>query len=526
MNNLLSHNTSSSYIGDIERKNVYSSSLVKRTSSEELLDRNPAVKKKRILPNSVLPTNKMRSASPSIRSFDDDDEAEKVKESKPIDIDSLEYTDKSYQLSFSQKQALEIIMTRKSIFYTGAAGTGKSYILKVFLDVIEIIGLSEKVAITAPTGVAACNIRGLTIHSWAGIGMGAEDIEELLPIVLRNQKACQRWRETEILVIDEISMLSNVIFDKLNIIGQRVRNNLAPFGGIQLILCGDFFQLPPVGLGRSFVNKNGKSSTTGFAFDSDVWKEIFGDFNTNSSNPSANNKRKGKIILLDKVFRQKDDLTFLNILNSLRKGQPTQETTKILIEKVRETNRLEEQEKLLFMQEQAGLLESTTVKEESSGNNNYQHSQSQLPSNKSKKLKPQEEEKVRPTKLFSVNQDVDNFNLKELEKLHEGSDPKIFLSIDDGRDPYLTQLKNGTKAPQQLSLKIGAQVMLLKNLNTESGLVNGARGTVIGFEKSNGRTPYYPMIPVVKFKTLVGGIENEETITIIHDTWEVKSGDK
>ena len=73
-------------------------------------------------------------------------------------------------LSMSQKKVLDTIMARKSVFFTGAAGTGKSYILKVLREVLEGLGLSDKVSFTAPTGVAACNIRGLTIHAWAGVG--------------------------------------------------------------------------------------------------------------------------------------------------------------------------------------------------------------------------------------------------------------------------------------------------------------------------------------------------------------------
>jgi hypothetical protein len=73
-------------------------------------------------------------------------------------------------LSVSQKKVLDTIIARKSVFFTGAAGTGKSYVLKVMRDVLETLGLSDRVTFTAPTGVAACNIRGLTIHAWAGVG--------------------------------------------------------------------------------------------------------------------------------------------------------------------------------------------------------------------------------------------------------------------------------------------------------------------------------------------------------------------
>ena len=94
------------------------------------------------------------------------------------------------------------------IIPTSTTGTGKSYVLKVLSDVLEVVKMTHKVSFTAPTGVAACNIRGLTIHSWAGVGMGSEPIAELSARVSRSSQACQRWKETDILVIDEISMLS------------------------------------------------------------------------------------------------------------------------------------------------------------------------------------------------------------------------------------------------------------------------------------------------------------------------------
>jgi ATP-dependent DNA helicase PIF1 len=83
----------------------------------------------------------------------------------------------------------------------------------------------------------------MTIHSWSGIGLGAEDAETLATKVCRNKVSKQRWNAAKILVIDEISMLSADLFDKLNIIGQRVRDCNELFGGIQLVLCGDFFQV-------------------------------------------------------------------------------------------------------------------------------------------------------------------------------------------------------------------------------------------------------------------------------------------
>lgn len=315
------------------------------------------------------------------------------------------------------------------------------------------LGLGAKISFTAPTGIAACNIQGLTIHSWSGIGMGNEDIEKLLDFIMKNKNALNRWRTTEILVIDEISMLSDTIFDKLDIIGRRIRGNSEPFGGLQLILCGDFFQLPPVGIG-----KNCK-----FCFQSNAWKEIF---EGNSDN----------LIELDKVFRQKDDVIFLNILNEMRVGNLSVKSSEILAKKA---------------------LESSSKSYSSTD--------------------------IIPTNLFPKNDKVDNFNTEQLNKLTETD--VAFVAIDEGKEPYLTQLRNGMKAPKELFLKVGAQVMLTKNLSTADGLVNGARGIIIGFEKSGGKS-FFSQLPIVKFSIILGSEKKEELITLIHDTWEIKQGDK
>lgn len=355
---------------------------------------------------------------------------------------------------------------------------------------------------TAPTGVAACNVRGLTLHSWAGIGVGHETLEALFGIVMKNTKAQKRWKETEILVIDEISMLSAELFDKLDMIGRRIRGNLVPFGGLQLILCGDFFQLPPIGVGKN----------TSFCFESSAWKELFGCQDVTNqglyvaSSMEASSSPLGEVILLDKVFRQRDDVTFLNVLNMLRKGQVTYQVTEVLTRKVHESQLLKRQE-----EEEEQML--ARMKATSDNNTNMEEIE---------KLQA----KIRPTKLFSTNSDVDNYNLKELERLMAEDDPVQYNAFDEGRDPYLSQLRAGTKAPQMLMLKHGAQVMLLKNLDSESGLVNGTRGTVIGFERNPDRASNYRTLPVVKFQMILGGVKSECTQTIKEESWDIKQGDK
>ena len=186
-------------------------------------------------------------------------------------------------LSDEQRKVLDLVAdSKKSVFFTGSAGTGKSVLLREVIRVLRDKYMREidRVAVTASTGLAACNIGGVTLHSFAGIGLGKEAVPELVKKIKRNQKAKLRWMRTKVLIIDEISMVDGDLFDKLEGIARIIRNNGRPFGGIQLVITGDFFQLPP-------VPDYGKIAK--FAFDAATW-------NTSIEHT----------IGLTQVFRQKD----------------------------------------------------------------------------------------------------------------------------------------------------------------------------------------------------------------------------
>ena len=192
-------------------------------------------------------------------------------------------------LSDEQKAVLNLVAEKnKSVFFTGSAGTGKSVLLREIIKVMRDTHKREldRVAVTASTGLAACNIGGVTLHSFAGIGLGKETAPELVKKIKRNAKAKQRWLRVKVLIIDEVSMVDGDLFDKLEEIARNIRNNGRPFGGIQLVITGDFFQLPPVpDYGR--VSK--------FSFDAATW--------TTSIEHT---------IGLTQVFRQKDPGTFIS----------------------------------------------------------------------------------------------------------------------------------------------------------------------------------------------------------------------
>ena len=168
-------------------------------------------------------------------------------------------------LSEEQSKVLYLVTERgKSVFFTGSAGTGKSVLMREIIRHLRDKYSKEhdRVAVTASTGLAACNIGGVTLHSFGGIGLGKEPAEQLVKKIKRNMKAKNRWLRTKVLIIDEISMVDGDLFDKLEAVARAIRNNARPFGGIQLVVTGDFFQLPP-------VPDNGR--VVKFAFDAGTW---------------------------------------------------------------------------------------------------------------------------------------------------------------------------------------------------------------------------------------------------------------
>jgi ATP-dependent DNA helicase PIF1 len=188
-------------------------------------------------------------------------------------------------LSKEQKHILDMVVNKnQSVFFTGPAGTGKSVLMRAIIAELKKKWLRdpERLAVTASTGLAACNIGGITLHSFAGIGLGKEDVPDLVKKVRRNPKAKARWLRTKTLVIDEISMVDGDLFDKLSQVGRTIRNNGRPWGGIQLVITGDFFQLPPVPDGQ-------QKREAKFAFDAATWSTSI-----------------DHTIGLTEVFRQKD----------------------------------------------------------------------------------------------------------------------------------------------------------------------------------------------------------------------------
>lgn len=350
-----------------------------------------------------------------------------------MELEKLKYKIMSEQLKTDinlnkkQSESYNRMANGESIFLTGAAGAGKTACLKLFIKVYK----SEKImGVTSTTGISALLFGGVTLHSFLGIGLGKGSVEAMNKKINTRPHLKKRWRELEVLIIDEISMLSPVLFDKLEALARRVRRNEEPFGGIQLILSGDFLQLPCIG-------------SDDFCFESDTWTRCV-----------------EHTIYLTEIMRQKD-VEFQECLNNIRVGLLPKKTRKLL--KTRLGIELK---------------------------NDYG---------------------IKPTKLFSTNFSVDYINNKELDALAE-EDPDFYeynmeIIVYSGvknRDYVIEKYKKSCNAPEMLQLCVGAQVMLLYNMDTEGGLVNGSRGVISGFVGD---------VPMVKFL-------NGRELLVDHHVWE------
>ncbi len=161
-----------------------------------------------------------------------------------------------------QSSALDILKTGQNVFLTGSAGSGKTYTLNQYIDYLR--ARRVPVAVTASTGIAATHMNGTTIHSWSGIGIKDELSDRDLTNLSRKQFLADRLKDTAVLVIDEISMLHAKQLNLVNQVLKHVRKNDKAFGGIQVVVAGDFFQLPPIG-------SKGESNREKFAFMSEAW---------------------------------------------------------------------------------------------------------------------------------------------------------------------------------------------------------------------------------------------------------------
>lgn len=206
----------------------------------------------------------------------------------------------------TQAEALTILKTGANVYLTGEPGAGKSYTIGMYVQYLREHGIEP--AITASTGIAATHIHGMTIHSWSGIGIKKFLSDQDLDTIASNEYAVKRIGKTKVLIIDEISMLDSTTLDMVDRVCREIKRSDEAFGGIQTILVGDFFQLPP-------INRE-ENTKTKFAFTSNAWEAL-----------------KPVICYLHEQHRQEDP-KFLNFLSALRTSTLSEEHFDVLTARI------------------------------------------------------------------------------------------------------------------------------------------------------------------------------------------------
>jgi ATP-dependent DNA helicase PIF1 len=337
------------------------------------------------------------------------------------------------ELSPEQNYAFEKFKRGENLFVTGPGGTGKTKLIKHLVNYAKTT--KKRIQVCALTGCAAvllnCNAR--TIHSWSGIRLAKGDVDKIVQSVIKNKRSVKTWKSIDVLIIDEISMMSKKIFELLDEIARAIRRVSTRFGGIQMVLTGDFFQLPPVG------TEDDKDSDK-FCFESPLWKETF---------KSENH------IALTKIFRQKDEI-FINILSQIRTGDLDDESIEILRGHVNRPYDADKYNgimptKLFPIRSKVDYVNSIMFSK--IDNDEYEFEHSVLTNCKSYT----DSGKAIPAELL-----LKCMRMTEQEKEYE-----------------IENLLNNTPCTRFLRLKKGASVLCTVNLDMDNEICNGSQGVIL-----------------------------------------------
>jgi ATP-dependent DNA helicase PIF1 len=326
------------------------------------------------------------------------------------------------ELSLEQEQAMQVFQQGGNMFLTGPGGTGKTALIKKMVDLCKAMG--KKVQVCALTGCAAVllNCQAKTVHSWAGIGLANGEADFIVKRVVSNKYKSAVWKKNDVLIIDEVSMMSQKIFEILDGIAKQVRKDMRPFGGLQVIFSGDFYQLPPVD-----DRQNEDPSASAFCFESPEWSNTF-----------------PVVVQLKKIFRQTDEV-YTGILNQIRVGKLFKSALETLTPHI------------------GKVLPETFVPT------------ILLPRRRDAEL-------INAAELEKLPGEKKVYTLTKAETLPEKAQAHVKFTPEQCEMEH-TFLMNNIMADKEIVLKKGAQVMCIANIDMESAepIVNGSQGIIIDF---------------------------------------------
>jgi len=378
-------------------------------------------------------------------------------------------------MSKQQEAVLQRFYQRKNIFITGSAGTGKSFLIN---KMCQGCGLSigEEIQVCAMTGIAAVllnacsasSIKARTIHSWSGIKLcNNPDKRVIINRVLNNKRVRKDWRQTEILVIDEVSMMSCYVFDILEELARIIRKDNRPFGGLQVIFTGDMFQLPPIGdleIPDSYK----------FCFESKKWNLVFD---------------KDNHIELTRIYRQ-SDTTYINLLNQVRLGEIDETNREILFNRVK----LDTSGLVLTKLFPIRINVDRINQFEFAKINENEHTFNQIVKTDVKynidNGKPFDEDVL----LLCANATA--------EEIHQETE--------------MLKSQMSSICPERVVLKKGAVVMCVANLDIEMGICNGSQGRIVDIIPGVKKTIYFG--GTTEYSTTLASIETVMDIPVVQFT--------
>lgn len=327
----------------------------------------------------------------------------------------------------TQDRALELLKTGANVFLTGEPGSGKTHTVNAYVAWLRARGIEPSV--TASTGIAATHIGGMTIHAWSGIGIKEDLTERDLDQIAQTERVVRRVGKARVLIIDEVSMLAARTLSMVDAACRAVRRNPSPFGGLQVVLVGDFFQLPPV-VKRNFAPAPSyEEPTVSMTLDGMqalAAPEAPGLFAYRSRAWAAANPI---VCYLEEQHRQEDE-SFLEVLTAVRCRSCGPELV--------------------------ARIAARTI--------GYEDAPEGVP------------------RLFPKNVDVDRINDDELAKI--SGEERLYEMESSGPEQLTVSLRRGCLSPDRLALKCGAAVMFTKN-DQAGAYANGTLGEVVGFSRSN-----------------------------------------